>query len=174
MVAGRGGGQDHGKPFFERQTPSHLQCNLFVFSQDEKPGSPRHKGLAASSSGRGKALPFPPIASSTLLPAKTKSKSKYGIGLSPLSLCACCFEVTVTSVSLPPFVSHRGLLIQTNVSLSFHRMPGSVSTAALTHSHCSWNIIKLVPGVLAMLPTRGPEPGAHGLVLEPHYLTPDL
>ena len=46
MVAGRGGGQDHGKPFLERYTPCHLQCNPFVFFQPEKPGAPRHKGLA--------------------------------------------------------------------------------------------------------------------------------
>ena len=34
-----------------------------------------------------------------------------------LSLCACRFEVTVTSVSLPPFVSPRGLF-NTNQRLS--------------------------------------------------------
>ena len=34
------------------------------------------------------------------------------------SACACIFEVTVTSVSLPSFVSHRGLFNHTIVSLS--------------------------------------------------------
>ena len=38
-----------------------------------------------------------------------------------LSACACRFEVIVTSVSLPPFVSRRGLLNTTNVSLYLQR-----------------------------------------------------
>ena len=33
-----------------------------------------------------------------------------GLCLRVLSACACCSEVTVTSVSLPSFVSHRGLV----------------------------------------------------------------
>ena len=39
--------------------------------------------------------------------------------LSVLSAFACSFEVTVTSVSLPPFVSRRGLS-NTNQRLSAH------------------------------------------------------
>ena len=52
--------------------------------------------------------------------------------LCPLSACACSFEVTVTSVSLPPFMSRRGLF-NTNQRLS---LTDIVINIIITSSRC--------------------------------------
>ena len=90
-----------------------------------------------------------------------------------LSAFAGSFEVTVTSVSLPPFVSRRGLS-NTNQRLSKPLRVGlshSLDSAGACGLPSAWPVLRRLPWPRRFLAKaiRGSEPGAQ--VLEPLHLT---